>query len=261
MLILKLTIVPLFIAAITLAGRRWGAGIAGTLGGLPIVAGPIVVFVALEQGVQFGALAATAAISAIAGLLVFGIAYCWASIRWPWPVALICAIGAWFCVAAGLATLPALPEVALVVAGITLVLAPRLLPPGGPVSAGGENLIDLPYRMITGAMLTLAVTTSATTLGAIWSGLFAVFPIIGLVLAVFTHRAMGAGQVALMFQGMINGLYSFAVFFLVLTILWAQVDTQGVAFWSACVIAAGAGVVVQVIVQGFLSLKLNRCKF
>ncbi len=88
MLFLKLTVVPLFIAVVTLAGRRWGAGVAGLLGGFPIVAGPIVVFVALEHGAQFGALAATAAISAVAGLLVFGIAYCWASIRWPWPAAL-----------------------------------------------------------------------------------------------------------------------------------------------------------------------------
>lgn len=258
MLLLKLTIVPLFIVAVTFAGRRWGASIAGRLGGLPIVAGPIVVFVALEQGVQFGVLAATAAISAVAGLLVFGIAYCWASIRWPWPIALACAMAAWFCVAPALATLPALPEVALVVAGMSLMLAPRLLPPSGPVSTNGQRYFDLPYRMITGAALTLAVTTSATTLGATWSGLFAVFPIVGLVLAVFTHRALGAGQVSLMYQGMIRGLYSFAVFFLVLAVLWTQADTHGVLFWGACAIAAGASVAVQGLVQVLSPKRIRR---
>lgn len=247
MLILKLTVVPLFIAAVTLAGHRWGAGVAGLLGGFPIVAGPIVVFVALEHGAQFGAVAATSATAAIAGLLVFGVAYCWASIRWPWPASLACAAGAWFVVAAGLAALPVSPVMALIVAGLSLVLTPRVLPPSEPASATGGSLADLPYRMLTGAMLTLAVTGTAATLGEVWSGLLAVFPIIGLVLAVFTHRALGPRQVAHMYRGMVKGLYSFTAFFLVLAVLWPRVE-----FWSACAIAVSAGVAVQAVVQGLL---------
>lgn len=243
-LILKLTVVPLFIAAVTLAGRRWGSGVAGLLGGLPIVAGPIVVFVALEHGTQFGALAATAAISAIAGLLVFGVTYCWASIQWQWPTALVCATGAWLVTAICLAAVPASPELALIIAGLSLVLTPLALPPSGPSPASGGSLADLPYRMLTGALLTLSVTGAASTVGEVWSGLLAVFPIIGLVLAVFTHRTMGASQVARMYRGMVKGLYSFAAFFLVLAVLWPQVD-----IWNACVIAVGAGVAVQLVAQ------------
>lgn len=247
MLILKLAVVPLFIVAVTLAGRRWGAGIAGLLGGLPIVAGPIVVFIALEHGVQFGALAATAAISAIAGLLVFGVAYCWASIRWQWPAALACSTSAWFITASCLALLPASPELALIIAGVALAITPRVLPPGGPIVNTRSSLTDLPYRMFTGAVLTLAVTGGAATLGEVWSGLLAVFPIIGLVLAVFTHRSLGPLQVATMYRGMIKGLYSFAAFFLVLAVLWPRVE-----FWTTCAIAVGAGVVVQAMLQGLL---------
>lgn len=244
MLILKLTIVPLFIAAVTLAGRRWGAGVAGLLGGFPVVAGPIVVFLALEQGPQFGALAATAAISAIAGLLVFGVAYCWASLRWSWPLALSCALAAWLVTATGLALLPLLPQVALAVAGLALVLTPRLLPQSLPPSTAQSSLSDLPYRMITGGLLTLAVTGASSTLGEVWSGLLAVFPSIGLVLAVFTHRAQGSHQVAHMYRGMVRGLYSFAAFFLVLALLWPQI-----ALWPACALAIAAGVVIQALVQ------------
>lgn len=244
MLFLKLTLVPLFIAAVTLAGRRWGAGVAGLLGGFPVVAGPIVLFLALEQGPQFGALAATAAISAIAGLLVFAIAYCWACIRWPWPAALGCALVAWLVTATGLALLPALPQVALGVAGLALVLTPRLLPRSLPPSPAKGSLSDLPYRMITGGLLTLAVTSAAATLGEVWSGLLAVFPIIGLVLAVFTHRAQGPHQVAHMYRRMVRGLYSFAAFFLVLALLWPQV-----ALWPACALAIAAGVAIQALVQ------------
>lgn len=247
MLVLKLTLVPLFIACVTLAGRRLGPGVAGLLGGLPIVAGPIVVFVAIEQGPQFGAVAATAAISGITALVVFGVAYCWASVWWSWPTALGCGLVAWLVAATGLAILPVSPQVVLPVAGLSLFLAPRVLPNDLPPSASIGSLDDLPYRMITGGLLTLAVTGVAASVGEVWSGLLAAFPIIGLVLAVFTHRAQGAHQIAQMYRGMVRGLYSFAAFFLTLAVLWPRVE-----FWSACVLAIGAGIVVQAIVQCFI---------
>lgn len=244
MIILKLTIVPLFIAGVTLAGRRWGAGLAGLLGGLPVVAGPIVVFIALEQGPRFGALTATAAIAAIASLLVFGVAYCWASVRWPWPAALGCALAAWLLSAAALASLPSLPYVALAVAGLALIVAPRVLPRSLPPVVSRESHNDLFYRMLTGALLTLTVTGAAATLGEVWSGLLAVFPVIGSILAVFTHRAQGPHQVAHMYRGMVRGLYSFAAFFVVLSILWTRTE-----FWNACVLAIGAGMAVQALMS------------
>lgn len=243
-LILKITLVPFFIAAVTLAGRRWGAGVAGLLAGCPVVAGPIVVFIAIEQGVPFGTTAAIAAISGIAGLLAFAIAYCWASLKWHWPVALICGIAAWFLAAAGLAMLPAVPRLTLAVATLSLLLAPRLLPHGLPLSTSGASLNDLPVRMITGGLLAFSVTTTAALLGEVWTGLLAVFPVIGLVLAVFTHRAYGPYQVAHMYRGMVQGLYSFAAFFFALAVLWPRTE-----FWSACALAVGAGIAVQAILQ------------
>ena len=50
---LKITLVPLLIGAITLAGRRWGPSVAGWLSGLPVVAGPIMYFIAIENGAGF----------------------------------------------------------------------------------------------------------------------------------------------------------------------------------------------------------------
>lgn len=254
-LILKLAVVPLFIAAVTLAGRRWGGGVAGLLGGLPVVAGPIVIFIALENGAEFGAFAASAAISAIAGLLVFGVAYCWASIRWQWPIALVCGICAWFITASCLALLPASPELALIIAVSSLAITPYALPPSGPVINTVNSLTDLPYRMLTGAILTVVVTGAAAALGEVWSGLLAAFPIIGLVLAVFTHKTLGPAQVAHMYRGMIKGLYSFATFFFVLAVLWPRVE-----FWSTCAIAIAAGTAVQAVIQGYLPPKILNSK-
>jgi hypothetical protein len=248
--VLKLVIVPFFIAVVTLAGRRWGAGIGGLLGGLPVVAGPIVVFVALEQGPEFGALAANAAIFAIAGLLTFGVVYSWACSRWPWQLALTCGLAAWMLVTAGLAALPSYPLLAAAVALVSLVVAPRLLPSGGASFAPRGELNDLPHRMIAGALLTLGVTEAAALLGGVWSGFLAAFPIVGMILAVFTHRNQGKQQVAHLYRGMVQGLYSFAIFFLLLALLWPNVE-----FWSACALAIGAGVVVQAVIQWYIKGK------
>ena len=244
MFILKVTMVPILIAVVTLAGRRWGAGIAGLLAGFPVVAGPVVILVAVEQGAEFGAVASIAAMSAIAGLLAFGIAYYWASFRWSWPVALACGTAAWLLSAGALASLPSLPHVALAVAALSLILAPRLLPRGLPLPVSGAGLSDLPFRMIMGALLTILVTTVAASFGGVWAGLLAVFPVVGLVLAVFIHRAHGPHQVVLMYRGMVHGLYSFATFFLVLAVLWPRIE-----FWSACILAVMAGIAVKAVVQ------------
>ena len=64
MLALKLFLVPACLALLSLAARAWGPRIAGWLAGLPIVAGPILFFLALERGTAFGAQAAGAALGA-----------------------------------------------------------------------------------------------------------------------------------------------------------------------------------------------------
>ena len=54
-LLLKLLLVPSLIYAVTLVGRRWGPGVAGWMSAFPIVSGPILLTVTLEQGAAFAA--------------------------------------------------------------------------------------------------------------------------------------------------------------------------------------------------------------
>ncbi|QAY92927.1 hypothetical protein CUN63_24935, partial [Pseudomonas sp. ACM7] len=65
MLLLKLLVIPGFLLLISLAGKRWGPSVAGWLSGLPVVVGPILFFLAIEQGQVFAAQSATAALSAM----------------------------------------------------------------------------------------------------------------------------------------------------------------------------------------------------
>ena len=71
MLILKLLLIPGFLLLISLAGKRWGPSVAGWLSGLPVVVGPILFFLAIEQGPQFAAQSAVAALSAMFAMIAF----------------------------------------------------------------------------------------------------------------------------------------------------------------------------------------------
>jgi hypothetical protein len=244
LLILKLTIVPLFIALITLVGRKWGSSVAGLMGAFPVVAGPIIIFIALEQGSEFAALTSISAISATACLLIFGLVYSWACIRLGWLLALLSALVAWFILALTLAmTKPSLGN-ALLIAICSLIITPFLLPHTEPTAPPKTKLHDLPWRMLVGAILTLSVTALASALGEVWSGILAVFPVIGLVLAVFTHNTLGPTHVTQVYRGMVKGLYSFAAFFLTLTLLLPKT-----AILIAALSSVFMAIVMQVMVQ------------
>jgi len=250
MLALKMTLVPLLIACVTMIGRRWGTRIAGMFAAMPVVAGPIAMFLAIEQGPAFAAHAAVGAIAATAALLVFFIAYAWASRRFEWPAALACALLAWFVAGLVIAWLPSRIDLASALALVALLLTPKLMPPPGsrmklPVAPAR---FDLPIRMLAGALLTLLVTAVASRVGEAWSGLLTAFPVITLVLGVFTHREAGAGQVALLFRGIGIGLYAFCAFFIVLSLLLPRIGVV-----PAFLAAIATAVVVQALVGGLVA--------
>ena len=242
MLLLKLTIVPLFIALVTLAGRKWGTQLAGLLGGLPIVAGPIVVFLALEQGQAFGVVASTSAMASVLALLAFGVAYSWFSLSKTWPVTYALSLIVWTAIAFLLAQLTLTPFIAVALALVAIVFTPILLPKVAATPSNSTTLNDLPLRLMAGAALTLAVTQSAHLLGGNWSGILAVFPVIGSVLAIFTHRSQGAAAVTQLYRGMVKGLCSLTLFFLILSFAW-----QGHSVWWPVIIAVLAALSVQLL--------------
>src|SRR5262245_47377554 len=89
LLILKLLVAPGLVAGVTLAVRRWGPALGGWLSGMPVVAGPVLVFVAIEQGVVFGAQAAHATLAGLIGTVAFTVVYARSSVRMPWHTSLL----------------------------------------------------------------------------------------------------------------------------------------------------------------------------
>ena len=79
-LLLKLVLVPGLIALVTLAGRRFGPRLGGWLNALPLVAGPVLFFLALEQGDAFVARAAQATLAGLAAVAAFSVIYAWTAV-------------------------------------------------------------------------------------------------------------------------------------------------------------------------------------
>lgn len=245
MLALKLLLVPSFLALLSLAGRRWGPSVAGWLAGLPLVGGPILFFLSIERGAQFGADAAAAALSAVFASLSFNTAYAWASLRVRWPGALAAAVLAWSLAAVLLAQLPSSVAVAAAAAFCALIAAPRLLPKAPPLTASGRlPRGDLAARMAAGVALTLLVTAAAPRIGPTWSGLVGVFPVLGLVLSTFSHAGYGAPFAVTLLHALARGMWSFASFCLCLAL---ALPTQGLA--AAFLLSIGLSLAVQWFVQ------------
>ncbi len=213
MLALKLCLVPSFIFLVSLAGRRWGASIAGWLAGLPVVAGPILWFLCQEQGPEFAADAALASLSAVFASMCFCLAYAHMAQRARWPIALSTAFLVWGAAALLLSLLPGSAAVDLGIAILALVLAPPLFPAVAAVPRQREHRqAELVFRMALGALLTVLVSALAQRVGHTWSGLLAVFPIMSTVLAVFSHATQGPEFASLLLRAMAFGMYSFAAF-------------------------------------------------
>ncbi|WP_347905462.1 hypothetical protein [Pseudomonas purpurea] len=219
MLMLKLLVVPGFLLLISLAGKRWGPSVAGWLGGFPVVVGPILFFLALEQGVAFAAQASTAALSALFAMIAFSIVYAQAAQRLRWPSALALAVLVWALCAALLSLVPTSLGFSIAAATTALVGAPYLFPKVQPLTVPVAPRSDrLIYRMLASGVLTLAVTLLASSVGERWSGFLAVFPVLASVLAVFSHQSHGPAFTATLLRAIATGLYSFAAFCLVLAL-------------------------------------------
>jgi hypothetical protein len=249
-LLLKLCLVPFLIYLVTLIGRRWGPDAAGWFSALPIVAGPILLTMAIEQGTGFVSTAAAHTLIAVIAVLVFCLAYAWASGRSSVFGSLLAALTAYAVAVAGLQLieLPLLPGFALVLG--VLALAPRLFPRiSGTAERSAVQPNDLPLRMLAGALLSFTVTYAAAGIGPRLSGFFAMFPVMGTILVGFSHHASGRAYAVNILLGMVRGYYAFATFCVVLSLA-----LRGQSIALAFGVAALAALVVQVFSKRGLSL-------
>jgi len=224
-LALKLTLTPAVVAAATLAARRFGPQIGGWLIGLPVTAGPVVVFLALAHGSHFAGHVAVGLVAGVAAQAAFTIGYaaaCRRSARW--PVALAAGTASFAAVGTAIVETHLGLGFVAVCAVAALALGLRYLPHEPVAPAGPPPSHDLLLRMGLATTLLLLITTFATTLGPGLSGLVTVYPLLSTTLAVFTHRSDGAPAALAVYRGLLVGLFALMGFACTLALVITRVS-------------------------------------
>jgi hypothetical protein len=227
--------------------------VGGVLTALPMVAGPTLCFYALEQGHAFAANAARATLLGIAAIAAFCVAYAQTAAYAPWIVSVLAGWSAFAAIGAVVYRVPDLRtagELALAVAG--LLIAERRLPrPAAVRAVPRAPRWDVPLRMAAAAVSVVLLTALAQVLGPRLSGILSAFPVVTVILAVFTHVQLGHASVAVFLRGMLRGLRSFALFCVVFA------TTLGPLGWplAAAVIASLAA---QLTLQAWIVWRVTR---
>jgi hypothetical protein len=236
-LVMKLTLAPGLVAATTLAGRRWGAIVAGVVGGFPAVVGPILLALDLEHGDEFAARAASGALAGLLSLTAFIVAYGALAARLRWPATLLASWVAFAAATAALDDVTLAPTLALPLVLAAFSVAYLALPHHR--AAAPEAAIprwDLAMRVVLTALFVLLLTGLSDALGARLSGLLASFPVLSSVLSPFIHAQEGAAAVADFQRGLLTGLGGFAAFCFVVAELLPVAGTVA-AFVAATAVA------------------------
>jgi hypothetical protein len=241
LLLAKVFLAPACLVAVSMAGRRWGIGVAGLLGGLPVVAGPILLAETLIHGRGFGADAAAGTLLGLAGLTAFVVVYGRAAQAWGPLPSVLCGWAAFLLCVAVLRLVHPSPALSLLFVGACFAIGLRLLPASSaPIAPVTPPPWDLPARALAALTLVLALTAVSGALGPHLSGLLAPFPIITSILAVFTHAHGGPAQLETLLRNFLRGFYGFASFCFVLAIALPSLATA-----AAFGLATAAALAVQ----------------
>jgi hypothetical protein len=238
--------VPALVAGVTLGARRWGPRVGGWLTALPLVAGPTLFFLAMEQGDVFAGAAALSTLVGLIAVSAFGVAYGWVAVRHAWPLALATGWAAFVVTTVLLQLVPWSPALAIVAVLAAFALAARLLPPAREAAVPAVSRAwDLPLRMLGTLAVVLTVTHVADRLGPRWSGAFTPFPVALAVLLVFAHAQQGAPLALRLLHGFFPAMWGFGLFCLVVAIamvplgpwlafllaLLTQLTVHGLVLW------------------------------
>lgn len=250
MFALKLALVAASILLASLVARRFGHSVSGTLGGMPMIAGPIMGFVLLEQPVEHARAIALATLVCVPAMVLHMVTFAHAARRLKWPGALLAANLVFVAAGWALSSL-SLPLVAVCALGLLSPLAGMALIRRRDTSdargdARGDALtvtiprVELWLRVVVAIVLAAGIMQGAAVLPALASGLLLALPINGNVLPCFTLPRHGAAATAALLRGFMWGVFGFVSFFVALVALlpWGSAGLAYTLAWLAALLVA-----------------------
>jgi len=246
-ILIRVVLAPLLVGGSSLATKKWGAGAGGWLLGLPLLSGPISVMLLAERGQDFARHAARGTLLGLVATAAFCAAYAWASRRWPWWGSLLTGYAAFAVTAGAFSLLEPTLAASLVIASaalVALVFATR--DPGEARPAAPAPGWDLPVRVVLTGVLVVGVSLAAGHMGPEAAGLLAPLPVLGGIMAAFTHRRCGAAAARGLMHGAVIGSWGGVAFFAVIVWLMGSVAPVAVYALALCAAAAIGGLAMRV---------------
>jgi hypothetical protein len=211
-LTVKMAVTAGFVLAATVTAERAGPLVGGLVATLPLGAGPVYVFLALDHGAHFIAASAINSLAINTVNVIFALVYALLAQRRSLTASLMLALLVWFALAwlvhaiHWTVTLGAVANI--VVLGTCIALARPLRHVAIPPLR--TYWYDLALRALMVAMLVGVTVTLSFRIGPSSSGVLAVFPIIMISVILILHRRVGGKPTAAVMANAVLGLVGFA---------------------------------------------------
>ena len=217
-LIVKMAITAGFLLAATVTAERFGPLVGGLVATLPISAGPVYVFLALDHDAHFIAQSALGSLVANSYNVVFALTYALLAQKRSLPVSLTGAFAAWLALTwighIVSWTLASAIVLNVVLIGLSFWLSAPLR--HAPMPRVQRRWYDLLLRAGMVALLVGTVITLSFHIGPSASGSLAVFPIVLTSIMLILHRRVGGPATAAVIANAVIGLAGFGIAVVVL---------------------------------------------
>lgn len=213
-----MAITAAFVLAATITAERAGPLVGGLVATLPIGAGPVYVFLALDHDAHFIAQSAVASLAVNAVNVIFAVVYCVLAQKRSLTVSLGATYVVWIVLTAIVTANhwslgPALlMNVAAIAVGMWVVWPFRHT----RISRQQPHWYDYALRALMVAVLAGIVVTFSFRIGSYGSGTLAVFPVVLTSIIVILHRRAGGKPTAAVLANAPLGLLGFGIACMVL---------------------------------------------
>jgi hypothetical protein len=214
LLLIKMLATAGIVVSASLIAERTGPLVAAMVATLPVSAGPVYFFLALDHGDAFIADAAVGSMASNTATAAFSLAYVFAAQRLGAVGALSLSFAAWCLILLGFRTFEpsfAVLTAVLLIAFPVMHLAARPYLSARPLNPPQLAWYAIPLRALFVSILVAVVTTLSFRIGPQWSGYFATLPVVLSTLVIFVHPRIGGPATAAIIGSGLLGLMGFGV--------------------------------------------------
>jgi hypothetical protein len=214
----KMAITALFVSVATIIAERLGAAVGALVATLPVSAGPVYVFLALDHDAAFISASAVASLALNAATAVFVTAYVLIAQRRSLWISVSLAFTVWLAATLALVPVHWTAALAFVLNLIVFALCLWIVRPfcQVPMPPTIRPWYDLLVRAGMVTLLVGAVVTLSFRIGPLGSGVLAVFPVIYTSIMVILHVRVGGPATAAVLANAVPGLAGFGAALLTL---------------------------------------------